>query len=609
VVTFYYYNRIRGLRPGHPQSHPFFFSHYMFNSEAVFLSIQPVWSNYWHEAARRVHAEHTHATPSARVRTRDVGGMRVPHIHVRTRKARPVVWNHGGKARGHYRSSSLGPFRCETRTKGPITAMLARDIEQEAGILLSSTITRPRRPPVVVWDALIVGFDTEYRPSDRALLSVQLAARRSDGSLESRVYYPPHPKMSLDYFSSILGQFIKELHLVLPRKRRVYLVAHFSQAELGGFENPLRDWNILEMNKAHQASTEVIGPDGKPMSLCLKDLFGYFPTSLARIGESVGYNKLEIDPTKLEELLRDDRPAFEAYAKRDAEIVLVALERFRQKMLSDWGIDVLQLGTIAAVASEIFRRGFLRHYPAPVKLESGVERRRGSKGYRQAVRTVLKFNGSSDVRLMACRAYWGGRTEAFGRGLYVGPVVMWDVISLYPHAALLQPLPNDKTEWKSLARLEDVVQAEGFGQFEFEFPAGTMYPCLPVVREGVKRLTFPLKGETHCTFAEVRAALSLGAVVTPVRTWGFSRTTRERESMTSVATCRRSSRRRTRRRKVRSSTRPPSTCSMASSASSTSGFAVVASSHSSEMLAGPGCPASWASSRRPRRRALPFNMT
>jgi hypothetical protein len=407
--------------------------------------------------------------------------------------------------------------------------VIPRTLEAEGGVLLSETISRPKSPPRIVDDPLLIGFDTEYRPHDGALLSVQFSARGTQGELESRIYYPEQPKLSVEQFGVFLFAFIADLQLREPKKRRVYLVAHFAQAELAGFENPLRDWNITEAGKAHGGRLELVGPGDKKWLVRLIDLFGYFPMSLAVIGDSVGLPKLEVDVLHVEELLQHNRDTFEAYAKRDAEIALVAFEKFRSQILSEFGIEVLVRPTLASVASDIFRRHFLKSYPAPVKTVEVTENRRRADGYRRVSRRVEKFNGSWDIRYLACRAYWGGRTEAFIRGLYHGPVVMRDVISLYPHAALLQPLPTEKTKWEPVSSIVDVKVMEGVGQFTFEFPADVQYPCLPVTRETVTKLSFPRKGETYCTFAEVRAALDMRARVEPVRAWGFRPTARERE--------------------------------------------------------------------------------
>ena len=168
--------------------------------------------------------------------------------------------------------------------------------------------------------------------------------------------------------------------------------------------------------------------------------------------------------------------------------------------------------------------------PAPHRMQAVVVRRRRTSGeWYEAERLQAVFAGDRDVRLAVCRAYHGGRAEAFTRGFFNSPIVERDVVSLYPHAALLQPLPNATTKWRRVTEISEVQSLEGVGAFKFAFPPEAVYPCLPVVRHGVDRLLFPRRGESHCTFAEVRQAISAGAEVEIQGAHGFEPGHRERE--------------------------------------------------------------------------------
>jgi hypothetical protein len=85
------------------------------------------------------------------------------------------------------------------------------------------------------------------------------------------------------------------------------------------------------------------------------------------------------------------------------------------------------------------------------------------------------------------------------------------------------------TKWRRVTALNEVRELEGFGSFEFSFRSDFMFPSLPVEREGAARLAFTTKGETHCTFSEIRVALALGAVVKVIDGWGFEPGTPERD--------------------------------------------------------------------------------
>jgi hypothetical protein len=134
-----------------------------------------------------------------------------------------------------------------------------------------------------------------------------------------------------------------------------------------------------------------------------------------------------------------------------------------------------------------------------------------------------------DVRNLALRAYWGGRCEAYVRGLYVGPVVELDAVSLYPHAAILQPLPHERTHWSRVTSIEEVQRMEGFARVTFGFPSGCAYPCLPSVRDDKHCLMFPRSGGSACTFSELRAALQMGVTLEIIEAHGFEPGGRERE--------------------------------------------------------------------------------
>ncbi len=206
---------------------------------------------------------------------------------------------------------------------------------------------------------------------------------------------------------------------------------------------------------------------------------------------------------------------------------MLAFTGLRQDTLDQWGIDVLYKPTLAALAAEIFRRHFLSVLPSPVRKASQRGTRLTSTGYRGFTLEVSVYDGPSDVRLLAGQSYWGGRVEAYVRGLVEQPVVEWDVVSLYPTAALMQPLPSAQTKWVEVTTLAAVLTHEGFGTFRFRFPGGVAYPCLPCTRPGIDRLLFPRRGETSCTFAEVRAALKMGATIEVVKAFGFQPTARE----------------------------------------------------------------------------------
>ena len=401
------------------------------------------------------------------------------------------------------------------------------------GVNLVSTVPRPLvRGARVAVDPVIVGFDTEWSAPTKSLLSVQLAMQ-VDGKLVSKIVYPSEPRLTSALVAEIVAMLLRRVDRVpaaVRGVRRVTLVAHFAAAEMSMFEDALRELRITQIGKAHHATLPLLEDgDGTTWSIRIVDLFAYYKTSLEEIGKTIGLPKIEQDRDRLGELLQADRTAFEVYAVRDAEIVVLAFNGLRDTVLRDWAIDILFVPTLPAIASSIFRGHFLGSAPVLTKKSVAAVRRRLKTGWTTALRTYFTYDGPPERRIAACRAYWGGRVEAFGRGLVIGPVVERDVVSLYPSAALLQPLPNEATKWKRVTDIVDVMHMEGFGNFRFVFPREQRFPCLPVTREGVSRLLFTSKGETSCTFAEIRASLELGATVDVINAWGFEPGPNERD--------------------------------------------------------------------------------
>jgi hypothetical protein len=412
--------------------------------------------------------------------------------------------------------------------------MQQREIDA-GGFPLLSVVPQParRRSNFTAAEPVIVGFDTEYRRGGRSLLSVQFATYDAAGTIVSKVIYPPSPRLTPSSLAELVVAFLTEvdrLPALVRRQRKIVLVSHYAAAELGTFEDALRDVRIRQIGKAHHATLPVLlDAMDHEWHVRVVDLFAYYNQSLEQVGAMVGLPKLVEDPTTLEALLHEDRDRFEAYAKRDVEIAVLAFERLRSSMREQWGVDVLQAPSLPSLASTIFRRNFLTVAPAPTTERHGAVSVKRKAGWTTRVKTFRLYSGPPEIRLAAMRSYWGGRTEALVRGFVQGPVVELDVRSLYPSAALLQPLPNENTRWQRVTTVDEVRELEGFGNFEFSFPTDFKFPSLPVVREGAARLAFTTKGETFCTFSEIRAALALGAVVKVLDGWGFTPGASERD--------------------------------------------------------------------------------
>jgi len=380
-------------------------------------------------------------------------------------------------------------------------------------------VLTPKNPHKRFKSVSIFGFDTEFH--DDRLLSIQLSGFSGSKLITENL----ESYGARNLISDLTRYFEPDL------AERNYLIAHFATADIGKLKDYLLDFRFKPVNRALHADfvkvedsesefkTKTLKIDGKTFKII--DLFAYFPCSLEKIGEMIGLPKLEADRANILEFMRQNPEAFKAYALRDAEICMRAFNQFRNLIWSEFQVEVLKCPTIASVAGEIFRTRFLKEPVAPYEFEESYRDYKTKQGWSKTKTSKIRFSGSRDVRNLALRAYWGGRAECFFHGLIKGHFRYYDVVSLYPSASMLQPLPNKDTEWLRFTSLDDIHNLEGFAKVEFEFPDDCMYPCLPVFGKIFNRLYFPKSGISYCTIAEIKEALRLGCEIKSIQGFGF----------------------------------------------------------------------------------------
>jgi len=403
-------------------------------------------------------------------------------------------------------------------------------------------ILKPSKPKKTVRNVTILGFDTEFT-NDGRLLSVQLAGLVAD-RIVSNIFYTS--ELDKEKLFGYVKQFCQENSIALAEN--IVLVAHFASAEISHISNFLRDFSLRTYNRALEGSTEIEYFDAsgredqyiegtaevEKYKLRIVDLFGFYPMSLDTVGKMYGSEKISLEgiggrgekywKEKMDQLLAEHPQHFETYAKRDAEVAILAYTRMRKFYQDNHGLDVLHYKTTPGLAMAIFRTQYLGEPVVPFDLHPEPYHHKNKKtgewkvSYRN--RAFLREEWR-EPRRAAMLAYWGGRNEANGRGLLKEPVQLYDVVSLYPSAATLQPLPNARTKWIEFSSIEGTAGLEGFANVIFEFPPDCMYPCLPVPGEMSDKLYFPLEGTTWCTLSEVREAIRLGVRVIKITGIGF----------------------------------------------------------------------------------------
>ncbi len=248
------------------------------------------------------------------------------------------------------------------------------------------TILKPSKPKKPISNVTIVGFDTEFTIDGR-LLSVQLAGRNED-VIVSRVFYTS--ELDKEKLFSYVRQFCQENGIELAET--IVLVAHFASAEISHISNFLRDFSLRTYNRALEGSTEIEYFDAsgreneyvegtaevERYKLRIVDLFGFYPMSLDTVGKMYGSEKISLEGVggreekywkeNMDLLLSEHAENFEAYAKRDAEVAILAYTRMREFYQENHGLDVLRYKTTPGLAMAIFRTQYLREPVVPFDL-------------------------------------------------------------------------------------------------------------------------------------------------------------------------------------------------------------------------------------------------
>jgi hypothetical protein len=395
---------------------------------------------------------------------------------------------------------------------------------QLLGAMMSGVAVPPKkRASVIDRHTTLVGFDTEYDPITRELLSVQLSVKVGD-ALVSKVFDAPAPKIRRGDLLEMACVFLAEQGIEVETWRgvkRIAFICHTAWAELSVFADPFYQFDISEMGRGHLATATHQRLSDEAWRIWIIDLFSFFSVKLEAIGAAIGLPKVNLDASRIHIIKMEDPALFAAYAARDAEIALEAFVRLRGLLLEQWGVDPLNHLTPASVGGEIFKRHFFRSAAAPFRKEyEATQRQRKDGAWAPARRAYNVYAGEPGVRHLSIRTLHGGRNEAFIRGFYPNPVEERDVRSMYPTAARSMGLPNDQTKWLQVADVAQLTGMEGFAHACFEFPPGTDRPCLPV-RLSEDTQLYPQTGETYATFAEFRLALRLGASINIISAFGF----------------------------------------------------------------------------------------
>ncbi len=240
-------------------------------------------------------------------------------------------------------------------------------------------------------------------------------------------------------------------------------------------------------------------------------------TALRALGKQLGKPKLDIPPPysieRMDEYLAGDRPGFEAYAMRDAEIaVLYALR------LADFAHKRLGIEVLPATASGLALKWCLQKMDA-----AGIDRLQAfglhkttTEAYHAPTKKRRTIKGVEPTPMRRIQeafltdCYAGGRNEAFFIGS--SPVGVWrdyDLAGAYSTGLVDMPLIDFENPRASLDVEDYLGHVAGYALVDFKHPDDTRFPVFAVSRGG-KGLIFPLQGTAYATAAEIRVAHDLG---------------------------------------------------------------------------------------------------
>ena len=390
-----------------------------------------------------------------------------------------------------------------------------------------SPITKPM-VPVDMENGIIVAFDCEdfvvnHRlleqvgrvsiTMDEPQLLCYTFAAEINGNVETD-YWPRKKDITFADLEKHIREFLRYQGLVNWAKAHIYLITHYAPAELRHIE----DWS----KNVNREDILIIGDDTIHFStkgITLIDSIAFFSMGLKSVAKFVGMEKIELGERNdgkpwiehMDEYRERYPEKFQEYAENDSVILLRAMMKFRAFFLQpQFTVDVLRIRTVPtapALAMRLLRQRMKYHAMQYKRIEGRRDRKRkgGAYGWNKTSKIILDPD-YLPIRHRAMRAYWGGRREAFGCGLYDKPIVSLDFSGHYNQCGINQPLNNCYTKWFETNDVSVIRECEGFVELkDWSFPPNINYPGLAEKIEKGTRLLCCLRGdETIITAFEMR---------------------------------------------------------------------------------------------------------
>ena len=416
-------------------------------------------------------------------------------------------------------------------------------------------ISDPSKPKMGHRPDVYIGFDSEFlsgkKGEDNTVLSLQFYLIGECGVL-SKIVYPTGDLRSdrPSFYKTISGLIFEALEkrVILEWPRHVIICGFFLRLDLPAFSDLVSFKTQLQsvggrissidshvevvpdpsdIERLLHNKTYVVNADGfnRLLQVRFVDVGSHVAvgTSIKQMGDLIGLPKLEIPEgfsiERMDLLLLHNKPAFEAYGLRDAEIAVRYHQKLRYFAEKQTGSGSLPV-TASGLAVKMFTKKLLKDgvdFNAAFGVKSTTIVRWDNKKGKKGRFVTSKYETATEMRSFiepfVASCYSGGRNECYAFGpSTIGVWNDFDLAGAYTTGLVdLRHIDYDNFRFTRDVN-EFVGHVLGFAYVEFSFPENTKFPSLPV-RGSNDGLFYPLTGLSYCSAPEIEVALNLGCKI------------------------------------------------------------------------------------------------
>ena len=410
----------------------------------------------------------------------------------------------------------------------------------------------PSKPKVGHRPDVYIGFDSEFlsgkKDEDNTVLSLQFYLIGECGVL-SKIVYPTGDLRSdrPSFYKTISGLIFEALEkrVILEWPRHVIICGFFLRIDLPAFGDLVSFKTKLDSAGGRIASigsqvevvpdpsdierlmhnkTYVVNADGfnRLLQVRFVDVGSHVAvgTSISDMGKLINLPKLEIPEgfsiERMDLLLIHNKPAFEAYGLRDAEIAVryyQKLQKFAEKQTGSSDLPVTASGLAVKMFTKQLQKDGVDFNTAFGIKNSTITRWDNKKGKVVTLKNKTTTEMRSLIEPFVANCYSGGRNECYAFGpSTIGVWNDFDLAGAYTTGLVdLRHIDYDNFRFTRDVK-EFVGHVLGFAYVKFSFPANTKFPSLPV-RGSNDGLFYPLDGFSYCSAPEIEVALNLGCEI------------------------------------------------------------------------------------------------